>query len=152
MAETRHPETRNAEARLSEIRPEIRQAIEAAQEKKAEHLTVLDMRGMSAFSEYFVICSGQSHPQLNAIRDGIEERLDRAGVRIRHAEGRAGSEWVLLDYGSFVVHIFSERARLYYDLERLWRAAARIDVAENEKLGSEASEAGSAEDAGAGAA
>jgi ribosome-associated protein len=142
------------ETRLSEIRPEIRQAIEAAQEKKAEHLTVLDMRGMSAFSEFFLICSGQSHPQLDAIRDAIEERLDRAGVRIRHAEGRAGSEWVLLDYGSFVVHIFSERARLYYDLERLWRAAARIDVGENERLGGgpdqETDMEASGEDAGAG--
>jgi len=123
------------ETRQPEIRAEILWAIEAAQDKKAEHLTVLDMRGMSAFSEYFLICSGQSHPQLEAIRDAIEERLDRVGVHIRHAEGRAGSEWVLLDYGSFVVHIFSERARLYYDLERLWRAAGRIDVGENEQRG-----------------
>jgi ribosome-associated protein len=141
-----------AENRNPEISPEIRWAIEAAQDKKAEHLTVLDMRGMSAFSEFFLICSGQSHPQLEAIRDAIEERLDRAGVYIRHAEGRAGSEWVLLDYGSFVVHIFSERARLYYDLERLWRAAARIDIAENDKHASESSEAGPSDDAGAGAA
>ncbi len=140
-----------AEKHNPEISPEIRWAIEAAQDKKAEHLTVLDMREMSAFSEFFLICSGQSHPQLEAIRDAIEERLDRAGVHIRHAEGRAGSEWVLLDYGSFVVHIFSERARLYYDLERLWRAAARIDIAENDKHSSD-SEAGSAEDAGTGSA
>jgi ribosome-associated protein len=115
-----------------ELRDEVRWVIEAAQEKKAEHITVLDLRGMGAFSDYFVICSGASHPQLQAIRDSVTERLNKEQVRIRHYEGRQGSEWVLLDYGSFVVHIFSERARLYYDLERLWRAAGRIDVSEKE--------------------
>ena len=128
-----------------QLRHDVRLAIEVAQEKKAEHITVLDLRGMGAFSDYFVICSGTSHPQLQAIRDAVTERLDKEQVRIRHYEGRQGSEWVLLDYGSFVVHIFSERARLYYDLERLWRAAGRIDVSENEPSGGRA-----AQDAGSG--
>ena len=83
--------------------------------------------GNRAFAEYFLLCSGSSQPQIKAIGEAIEERLDREGVRLAHREGKAGAEWVLLDYGDFVVHIFSERARQYYDLERLWRNAERID-------------------------
>lgn len=109
------------------VRPEIRWAVEAAQDKQAVDVTVLDLTGSGAFAEYFLLCSGQSTPQIHAIGKAIEERLDRQGVRNSHREGRSGAEWVLLDFGSFVVHIFSERARQYYDLERLWRNAERID-------------------------
>lgn len=109
------------------LRPEIRWAVEAAQEKQAVDITVLKLPGAAAFAEYFLLCSGRSQPQLQAISDAIEEQLGRHGIRLAHREGRAGSEWVLLDYGAFIVHIFSERARLYYDLERLWRSAERID-------------------------
>jgi len=91
-------------------------------------MTILDLRNLSAFSQYFVLCSGTSSPQLEAISDSIEERLHQHGIRPQHREGRPGAEWVLLDYGRLVVHIFSERARLYYDLERLWRAAPRTDL------------------------
>ncbi|MFZ0736389.1 MAG: ribosome silencing factor [Candidatus Acidiferrales bacterium] len=113
---------------LQTLRPELRWAIEAAQDKKAQHVTVLDLEGLGAFSEYFLLCSGESTPQLEAITDAIEERLAQHGRRPEHREGRPGAEWVLLDYGRFVVHVFSERARLYYDLERLWRAGPRIDI------------------------
>jgi len=106
------------------LRPEIRWAVEAAQDKQAVDITVLRLEG--AFAEYFMLCSGQSTPQLRAISDAIEERLDKEHVRLMHREGKNGAEWVLLDYGSFVVHIFSDRARQYYDLERLWRTAERI--------------------------
>lgn len=109
------------------LRPEIRWAVEAAQDKQAVDVTVLNLTGSGAFAEYFLLCSGQSTPQIHAIGKAIEERLDRHGVRNSHREGKSGAEWVLLDYGSFVVHIFSERAREYYDLERLWRNAERID-------------------------
>jgi ribosome-associated protein len=107
------------------FRPEILWAVEAAQEKHAVNVTVLKLAG--AFAEYFMLCSGQSAPQLKAISDAVEERLAKHHVRLAHREGKAGAEWVLLDYGSFVVHIFSERARKYYDLERLWRTAERVD-------------------------
>jgi ribosome-associated protein len=113
---------------LDKVRPEVLWAIEAAQDKKAQHITVLDLNELSAFAQYFVVCSGESTPQLEAISDAIEERLDSHGVKLAHREGRTGAEWVLLDYGRVVVHIFSERARLYYDLERLWRSAPRTDV------------------------
>lgn len=113
---------------LDKVRPEVLWAIEAAQDKKAQHVTVLDLNELSAFAQYFVVCSGESTPQLEAISDAIEESLAAHGVKLAHREGRAGAEWVLLDYGRVVVHIFSERARLYYDLERLWRSAPRTDV------------------------
>jgi ribosome-associated protein len=107
------------------LRPEILWAVEAAQEKQAGDITVLKLTG--AFAEYFILCSGQSTPQLRAISDAVEERLDKEHVRLAHREGKAGAEWVLLDYGSFVVHIFSDRARQYYNLERLWRTSDRVD-------------------------
>jgi ribosome-associated protein len=110
---------------VESLRPEIRWAVEAAQDKQAVDITVLKLDG--AFAEYFLLCSGQSSPQIKAISDAVEERLDRQRVRLAHREGKMGAEWMLLDYGSFVVHIFSERARQYYDLERLWRAAERVD-------------------------
>ena len=112
---------------LKTLRPEIQWAVEAAQDKQAVDITVLKLSGTGAFVEYFLLCSGQSHPQIQAISESIEEQLRRHGVRLAHREGKAGAEWVLLDYGDFVVHIFSERARQYYDLERLWRTAERVD-------------------------
>lgn len=108
------------------LRPEIRAAVEAAQDKQAVDITVLNLSGAGAFAEYFLLCSGQSQPQIQAIGEAIEERLLREGRRVAHREGKSSAEWVLLDYGDFVVHIFSERARQYYDLERLWRSAERV--------------------------
>lgn len=113
---------------LEILRPELRWAIEAAQEKKAANVTVLHLAELGGFVEDFILCTGVSAPQLVAISEAIEERLGRQSVRLRHREGGAGAEWLLLDYGYFVVHVFSERARLYYDLERLWRAAPRVDI------------------------
>lgn len=112
---------------LDSLRPEIRWAVEAAQDKQAVDVTVLKLSGLAAFAEYFLVCSGHNQPQIQAISEAIEERLARAGVHLAHREGKSGAEWVLLDYIDFVVHIFSGRARDYYDLERLWRAAERMD-------------------------
>jgi ribosome-associated protein len=112
---------------LQPLRPEIRLAVEAAQDKQAVDITVLKLSGAGTFAEYFLLCSGQSQPQIKAISETIEERLRSHGVRLSHREGKSGAEWVLLDYVDFIVHIFSERAREYYDLERLWRHAERID-------------------------
>ncbi len=114
--------------RLADLQPEVRAAVEAAQDKQASNITVLKLTGVSAFADYFLLCSGQSGPQLHAIAESIEESLDRQGMRLAHREGKSGAEWVLLDYGSIVVHIFGEGARRYYDLERLWRNAERLDV------------------------
>ncbi len=110
------------------LRPELRLAIEAAQSKKAAAVTVLDLEGLGAFTSAFVLCTGFSPPQVQAISDAVDERLSLFGYVLLHREGYNSASWVLLDYGSFVVHVFSETARLFYDIERLWRAARRTDV------------------------
>jgi ribosome-associated protein len=112
------------------LRPALRVAIEAAQEKQAAELTVLDFEDLGAFTDYFLLCTAFSARQVEAICDEIERQLAGVGTRLMQREGRAGAEWILLDFGGFIVHVFTERARHYYDLERLWRAARRIDFNE----------------------
>ena len=105
----------------------VRLVVEAAQSKKAGGITVLDLAGLGAFTEYFVICTGYSTPQLQAICNEIEEVLYKEMQRTpEHREGHRSAEWALLDFGSFIVHVFGEQARRYYDLERLWRAAPSL--------------------------
>ena len=107
----------------------VRLAVEAAQEKKAAAITVLDLSSAGAFTEYFVICTGFSTPQVQAICTEIEEQLYKQVRRSpEHREGHRSAEWALLDFGGFVVHVFSEQARRYYDLERLWRTAPKLDI------------------------
>jgi len=110
--------------------PEIvRLAVEAAQNKKAGGISVLDLHGLGAFTDYFVICTGYSTPQMKAICDEIEEALYREMKRTpEHREGHRSADWALLDFGSLIVHVFGEQARRYYDLERLWRAAPALAV------------------------
>jgi ribosome-associated protein len=104
----------------------VRAAVQAAQEKKAAGIVVLDLSGASAFTDYFVICTGFSTPQVQAICTEIEEQLHKQmGRSVRHREGYRSADWALLDFGGFIVHVFSEEARRYYDLERLWRAETR---------------------------
>jgi ribosome-associated protein len=117
-------------ARKDSIPPYVRAAICAAQEKQAADVILLDLEGLGAFTDYFVVCTGFSSPQLEAICDEIEEQLERIGTRRMHREGKAGSDWMLLDFGGLIVHVFTERARHYYDLERLWRAARRVEFRE----------------------
>jgi len=114
--------------KLDSLPGALRTAVEAAQSKKGAGLTVLDLSGVGAFTDYFVICTAFSTPQVQAICEEIEKQLGRAGWSPQHREGRRSSEWALLDFGSFVVHVFSEQARRYYDLERLWRSAKRLEI------------------------
>jgi ribosome-associated protein len=113
------------------LHPELQLAVQAALQKKAEQLAVLDLRRLGAFTDFFVLCSGASQRQVQAICEAVEEQLSRNGLRSPRREGHRESEWVLLDYGWFIVHVFSERARLYYDLDRLWRAAPRVPLPES---------------------
>jgi ribosome-associated protein len=107
----------------------VRLAIEAAQNKKAVGISVLDLSDVGAFTSYFVICTGFSTPQVQAICTEIEELLYKhLGRSPEHREGRRSAEWALLDFGSFVVHVFSEQARRFYDLERLWRSAPKLEI------------------------
>ena len=117
-------------ARKDSIPPHVRAAIGAAQEKQAADVILLDLEGLGAFTDYFIVCTGFSSRQVEAICDEIEERLGRKGIRLQHREGMAGSDWMLLDFGGLIVHVFTERARHFYDLERLWRAARRVEFRE----------------------
>jgi ribosome-associated protein len=107
---------------------ELQTAIDAAGDKKAIDPVALEVKGICSFTDYFLIFSGSNPRQVQAISDEIELRLKRQGLAAHHIEGYSQAEWVLMDYIDFVVHIFSEKARLYYDLERLWRAARRLPV------------------------
>ena len=107
----------------------VRLAVEAAQNKKASGITVLDLSGVGAFTDFFVICTAFSRPQLQAICTEIEEQLEKHLHRSpKHREGTGSAEWALLDFGGFIVHVFSEKARHYYDLERLWRASPKLAI------------------------
>jgi ribosome-associated protein len=103
-------------------------AVSAARDKKAVNLVVLDLRKAGGFTDYFVICTGTNPRQITAIADGIEERLrSDLGERPALSEGSDKSEWILLDYFNFVVHVFSRDCRAFYGLERLWGNAERQD-------------------------
>jgi ribosome-associated protein len=107
----------------------LREAIRAAQDRKAVNLTVLEVDKICSFADYFLICSGTSSRHTRAISDAIHEQLKKkSGMIPAHLEGYTQSEWILMDYFDFVVHIFSERAREFYDLERLWKSARRVPV------------------------
>ena len=107
----------------------VRLAVEAAQNKKASGITVLDLSELGTFTEFFVICTGFSAPQAQAICSEIEEQLYRELHRTpEHREGYNSADWALLDFGGFIVHVFSEQARRYYDLERLWRSVPKLVI------------------------
>jgi ribosome-associated protein len=117
--------------KTNDLKRQVSEAILACQDRKAEQITVLELeKGSGAFTDYFVVCSGTNPRQIQAIADSVEERLEGLGLRVTHTEGYKQAEWVLLDYVDFVVHIFSENARRYYDLERLWKSATRREPAE----------------------
>ncbi len=110
---------------------EIQEAARAAQDKKALDLTVLDLRSASAFTDFFLICSGQNARQVKAIADAVEATLLKARTRPAHVEGYDRAEWVLLDYFDFIVHVFTPATREFYALDRLWGSAQRIAVPES---------------------
>ena len=115
--------------KLDKLPQGVRLAVEAAQNKKAGGIIVLNLEGLGAFTEYFVICTGYSTPQMQAICNEVEELLYRELKRTpQHREGHRSAEWALLDFGGLIVHVFGEQARRYYDLERLWRAAPKLEV------------------------
>jgi ribosome-associated protein len=115
----------------SELKKQVEAAIQACLEKKAEELSILEMeKGSGAFTDYFVLCSGTNPRQVQAIADEVELRLKATGLRPTHVEGYRQAEWVLVDYVDFVVHVFSEKARKFYDLERLWKSAKRLEPAD----------------------
>lgn len=113
---------------LSQLDERVLTALNAAAEKKAVEVTVLDLRGIASFTDYFVIASGTNVRQVQAIADEVVDQLKHQGTRAARVEGYQKAEWVLVDYGDFILHVFEHKARRFYDLERLWRDAPRCDV------------------------
>jgi ribosome-associated protein len=124
--------------KLSDFDDRIQRALRAAAEKKAFNLTVLDLRSIASFTDFFVITTGANKRQMQAINDEIVEQLKRNGTRAARVEGYQTAEWILIDYGDFIVHIFDEKSRRFYDLERLWREAKRFDVPPEEIMSADA--------------
>lgn len=101
-------------------------AVRAAEDKKAADIKVLDLRTMTSFTDYLIICTGTNPRQIQAISDEVEFKLKEAGERPKSIEGYTNAEWILMDYTDYVINIFSETARSFYDLERLWRDAGTV--------------------------
>jgi ribosome-associated protein len=111
-----------------ELDERICKALSAASDKKALEMVVLDLREVASFTDYFLITSGTNVRQVQAIADEVVEQLKKHGTRAARVEGYNTAEWVLVDYGDFIVHVFEDKARRFYDLERLWRDAARVQL------------------------
>lgn len=107
---------------------QIDAAVHAADEKQARDLVVLDLRKAAGFTDYFVICSGTNARQVRAIADAVMETLAASGAKPAHIEGYDRSEWILLDYFDFIVHVFAPETRMFYGLERLWGSAEPVEV------------------------
>ncbi|MGH9908507.1 MAG: ribosome silencing factor [Pyrinomonadaceae bacterium] len=112
----------------AELDDRILTALQAASDKKATQSVVLDLREIASFTDYFVITSGTNERQVQAISDEVLDKLKKAGTAAARVEGYKSAEWILLDYGDFIVHVFVEKARKFYDLERLWRESRRIEI------------------------
>jgi ribosome-associated protein len=113
---------------------EISVAVNAALDKKAEDAIILDLRHTPAFTDFFVLCSGQNTRQVQAIADAVEQMLRVRGIRPSHVEGYDRAEWILMDFFTFIVHVFTPQTRAFYSLERLWGDAQRIAVADDGNL------------------
>lgn len=122
----------------AELDERVRLALHAASEKKAHDLVVLDLREVASFTDYFVIASGTNVRQVQAVADAVQEQLRKQlSVKPARVEGYNSAEWVLLDYGDFIFHVFEEKSRRFYDLERLWRDAARVPLPPDDAQGGE---------------
>lgn len=102
-------------------------AILALEDKKAEDIRVIDISEVSVLADYFLIASGKNRSQLQAMADEVEEKLGRAGYPMKQSEGYDNANWILLDFGDIIVHLFDQENRLFYDLERIWRDGKMID-------------------------
>jgi ribosome-associated protein len=115
---------------LEKLPSEVGIAVSAAQDKKAEDILILALSAITAFTDYFIIMHGRSNRQLNALCDAIERSLRKERIKPLSIEGQKNAEWILMDYGSFIIHIFIKEKRDYYALERLWADVPRLEIAE----------------------
>ena len=117
-------------AKKKKLPGEVSKAVRAALDKKGADVVVLDLRNTSAFTDFFVLCSGTSQRQVKAIADAVEEALRAAKVRPAHVEGYDRADWILMDFFTFIVHVFTPQTRAFYALERLWGDAEKIEVSD----------------------
>ena len=103
-------------------------AVDALADKKGEDIRVIDIRQVSVIADYFIIAGGSNHSQIQALCDNVEEQLEKAGCPVRQIEGYDSANWILIDFGDVIVHIFDKENRLLYDLERIWRDGQPVDV------------------------
>ena len=111
---------------LEEIKKMAGLAIEALEDKKAEDIRVIDISEVSVLADYFLIASGKNRNQLQALADEVEEKLGRAGYPMKQSEGYDSANWILLDFGDIIIHLFDQENRLFYDLERIWGTESRL--------------------------
>jgi ribosome-associated protein len=126
-ARTERPSAEKAPRKIR-LPKQIARAIAAAEDKKAESLVVLDLRKAAGFTDFFVLCSGTNARQIRAIADSVMDTLAAEGAKPAHVEGYERSEWILIDYFDFIVHVFARETRMFYGLERLWGNAERVEA------------------------
>ena len=105
-------------------------AYNALSDKKGEDIKIIDITGISVLADYFIIANGNSDSQVNALVDNVEEELHKAGYPLRQREGQTSGNWVLLDFGDIIVHVFDKENRLFYDLERIWKDGKNVEIDE----------------------
>lgn len=105
-------------------------AVEALEDKKGEDISIIDISEVSVIADYFIIAGGNNKSQIQALSDAVDEKLGRAGLPLKQIEGYNNANWILLDFGDIIVHIFDKENRLFYDLERIWRDGKKIEVNE----------------------
>ncbi len=115
---------------MKESREMAKLAIQALEDKKAEDIRVIDISEVSVVADYFLIASGNNRSQIQAMADNVQETLGRAGFEMRQVEGYGTANWILMDFGDVIVHIFDKENRLFYNLERIWRDGKAIEVSE----------------------
>ena len=124
------PEQKQKGETLMEAKEMAAMAIQALEDKKAEDVKVIDISDVSTIADYFIIASGKNRSQIQAMCDNVEETLGRAGTPMKQKEGYQNANWILMDYGDIIVHIFDTENRLFYDLERIWRDGKEMDKSE----------------------
>lgn len=108
----------------------VKTAVAALEDKKAEDITVIDIKEISVIADYFIIANASNQNQLGAMKDAVDEALYKIGIHAKQVEGNNHSTWILMDYQDIIVHLFSKEDRLFYDLERIWRDGKRVELAE----------------------
>lgn len=126
-----HSETAyNVEVETVQAKEMAKIAYHALDEKKGEDIRIIDIVGISVLADYFIIANGSSESQVQAMVDNVEEEMHKAGYSLKQREGYGSGNWVLLDFGDVIVHVFDKENRLFYDLERIWRDGKNIEIAE----------------------